>query len=127
MSRLVLWLCGLAVGTVGVPLWIYAAGMLGPALWLSVLVAAVVLGLVILVVLLRPWPAGSAGLLLATGVWFVALLIAGANRCAATSGCQLGDNAPQNATAIFFVLSGIALSGYLMRTTNTKHAGSVSR
>ncbi len=115
MLPLRLWLCGIAVGAISVPLWIYAAGMVGSALWLSIAVAAVVLALVVLVVLVRPWPAGSAGLVLATGIWFVALLAIGANRCAATSGCQLGDNTPQNVTAIFMLLSGVALSGYLLR------------
>jgi hypothetical protein len=104
----------------------YAASTMASALWLSVAVAVLVLGLVTLVVLLRPWPAGGAGLLLAVGGWFSLLLVQGANRCAADAACHLGDNTPQNATAACFVLIRVVLSAYVI-WTQTRGATSVAR
>ncbi len=126
MSGMRLWLSGVGVGSVSVPLWQYAATTMASSLWLSLAVAVLVLGLVTLVVLLRPWPTGGAGLLLAVGGWFLFLLAEGAYRCAANAACHLGDNTYQNTTAACFVLSGLLLTAYVI-WSQTRGASSVAQ
>ncbi|MDQ6857520.1 MAG: hypothetical protein M3Z65_00825 [Chloroflexota bacterium] len=123
MPKIRLWLSGVAVAMVSVPLWNYAAELMMHAVWLSVALAVIVIGLVTFVVLRRPWPAGGAGVLVGVGVWFVFVLIDGANRCAASGNrialsrsCQLGDNTLQNTIAICFLASGLGLTAYLAWT-----------
>jgi hypothetical protein len=119
VRRLRLWLSGIAVGTVSVPMWIYAAAMTISVLWLSLALVAVVLGLVAVVVLLRPWPAGAAGVLVGVGGWFLFLLMDGANRCAANPSCELGDNTAQNAIVACFIVTGLVLTAYAVWSERT--------